>query len=98
MVFQQPVMLRRSVLANVVYALAAARVPPTEREARALNALDSVRLRALAHRQARTLSVGEQQRVALARAWALNPEVLFLDEPTASLDPGATREIRNNFV
>jgi tungstate transport system ATP-binding protein len=93
MVFQQPVMLRRSALANVKFALAAAGVSAVERQALALDALDSVRLRTLADRQARTLSVGEQQRLALARAWALHPEVLFLDEPTASLDPGATREI-----
>jgi tungstate transport system ATP-binding protein len=93
MVFQRPVMLRRSALANVVYALELAGMRDCGQQAR--EALEEVGLAHLAHRAARVLSGGEQQRLALARAWALHPEVLFLDEPTASLDPSATREIEN---
>jgi len=95
MVFQRPVMLRRSALANIEYALALQGMSRGERARQAHEALARVGLAHLADRPARVLSGGEQQRLALARAWALRPEVLFLDEPTASLDPGAAREVEN---
>lgn len=93
MVFQRPVMLRRSAIANVEYALGLAGVLAVERTQQARDALESVGLAHLAERSARVLSGGEQQRLAIARAWALRPEVLLLDEPTASLDPGASAEV-----
>ena len=93
MVYQRPFMLRLSVANNLRIALWLAGVPRAAREPRAAQALKRVGLAALRDRPARVLSGGEQQRLALARAWAVRPDVLFLDEPTASLDPGAKREV-----
>jgi tungstate transport system ATP-binding protein len=95
MVFQRPVLLRRSAAGNVAYALKLRRTPETDEpiEGRVRAALALVGLELVANRAARLLSGGEQQRLALARAWAVRPEVLFLDEPTANLDPAATRAV-----
>ena len=90
MVFQKPVLLRRSVAANIDYALAVRGLPAAERAARTAAALRLGRLEELAARPARVLSGGEQQRLALVRALAVEPEILFLDEPSASLDPAST--------
>ena len=94
-VFQRPVMLRRTAAANLRYALAAANVPASERDARVRELLALVGLTSIADRPARKLSGGEQQRLALARALAKDPQILFLDEPTASLDPAATRSVED---
>lgn len=93
MVFQRPFLLRLSVWRNLMVALWLARVPRAERATRAMQALARVGLSGQAQRPARALSVGQQQRLALARAWAVRPQVLFLDEPTASLDPTAKHEV-----
>lgn len=93
MVFQRPTLLRRSARANIVHALALRGVPWAERVARAEAALARFGLTRFADRRARLMSGGEQQRLSLALAWSLRPEILFLDEPTAQLDPTAVRAI-----
>lgn len=93
MLFQRPFLLHLSVRYNLHLALWLAGVPAAERSERMTDALARVGLLDLVDRSARALSGGQQQRLALARAWAVRPDILFLDEPTASLDPGAKREV-----
>jgi tungstate transport system ATP-binding protein len=92
MVFQRPVMLRRSVAANIDFALRLRGKKDTVARDRILS---TVGLQDCAKQPARLLSGGEQQRLSLARALATEPDVLFLDEPTAHLDPASTAAIED---
>ncbi|MGB6441398.1 MAG: phosphate ABC transporter ATP-binding protein [Methyloceanibacter sp.] len=98
MVFQKPVLLRRTSAANISYALGLRGIARSERNSRAQQALELAGLGRHAFTPARVLSGGEQQRLCLARALSLDPEVLLLDEPTASLDPASTLAIERLLI
>jgi len=95
MVFQRPVLLRRSAAENVDHVLKVRGASSAQRARVIEESLEWAGLTEIADIPARKLSGGEQQSLTIARAWALNPEVLLLDEPTANLDPGATRRVED---
>ena len=97
-VFQEPLLLDRSVRANVETGLRLRGVPGSERRERATRWLARFGVGSLAERSSRTLSGGEAQRVSLARAFALDPEVLLLDEPFSALDTPTRAAITDDLA
>ena len=95
LLFQRPHMLRTTVRNNIALGLWLGGLGWADAKRRAVQALDRVGMAGLAGRNAKTLSGGQQQRLALARAWAASPDVLLLDEPTASLDPRAKHDVES---
>jgi tungstate transport system ATP-binding protein len=98
LVFQKTIMFTMNVYDNLAYGLKIRRVPKEEIAKRIPEALQAVRLTGFEKRRAKKLSGGEQQRIALARAFLLDPNVLFLDEPTANLDPNSAAIIEKAII
>ena len=97
-VFQNPIMLRRSVLENLIYPLRIRRVSKSISVKEAMHWAQKIGLENKVHQQAPLLSGGERQAVAVARALISNPKMLFLDEPTASLDGLAKKTIEDMLL
>lgn len=98
LVFQKTIMFTMNVYDNLAYGLKIRKIPKDELAKRIPEALQAVRLSGFEKRRAKKLSGGEQQRIALARAFLLDPNVLFLDEPTANLDPNSATIIEKAII
>lgn len=97
LMLQKPVLLRRSAQSNLIYALRQTGLDRSRCERESLAALEQAGLVELAKVPAHRLSGGEQQRLALVRALLLKPEILFLDEATAHVDPSSTLVIEQRL-
>ena len=96
--FQKTVLFDRSVRDNIALGLSYRRIPRAEQRRLALEMLDKLGMSEYAERSARSLSGGEGQRVSFARILVTKPELLFLDEPTANLDPLATKDVEDMIL
>jgi len=98
MIFQNPLLLKRSVKENIEYVLKIRNYAKSEILNKTNEVLDLCNITELQNQQAHRLSGGEKQKLSIARAWVLNPNILFLDEPTLNLDPPSVYEIEDLII